>query len=374
MQTTNIRIVFLIRALDFGGAQRQLVALARGLRQAGHSVVIATFYPDLVYEKDLAEAGVETVSLAKRGRWDTIPFIWRLVRFLHAERPAVLHSYLGTSNMLAAAMKPLFPSVRMVWGVRASNLDMDNYDWLSRLSYKIECNLSHLADLIIVNSHAGFDFAAANGFPERKMVVVPNGIDTDRFQPRPDERERLRSRWGILEDEQLIGIIGRFDPMKDHANFLRAAALLARENGKARFVCIGDGPEPYRSVLHMLAEDLGLSSRLIWAGAMREMQNVYSAFDLACSSSANGEGFPNVVGEAMACGVPCVVTHVGDSAWIVGDEDRTVPPGDPEALAAALARALAAERVRLATDSRARIVEHFSVARLVDRTRQALCL
>ena len=127
----------------------------------------------------------------------------------------------------------------------------------------------------------------------------------------------MRLEWGIAECEKLIGQVGRLDPMKDHSTFLKAAALLAHERKDVRFVCVGEGPTGYRDELYSLAKTLGLASRLIWAGSRRDMPAVYNAFDVAVSSSRWGEGLPNVIAEAMACGVPCVVTDVGDSAFVV---------------------------------------------------------
>lgn len=206
------------------------------------------------------------------------------------------------------------------------------------------------------------------------MAVIPNGIDAERFHPDRKAGRRVRAEWGVGDDEFLIGIVGRFHPMKDHPNFLKAAALLARKRDDVRFVCVGDGPESYKSQLDKLVERLGLAQKLIWAGARSDMLAVYNALDIATSSSAYGEGFSNVVGEAMACGVPCVVTDVGDSAWIVGEAGRVVPPGDPEALASAWAEILALPKPEieaLSQMARHSIVTEFTCERLIERTEAA---
>jgi glycosyltransferase involved in cell wall biosynthesis len=365
-------ITFLIRSLNYGGSEGQLVALARELHERRHRVVVVVFYPGGPLEKELREAGVAVRGLDKRGRWDLAGFLLRLVRLLHEEKPDVLHGYLGSPNILTVLLKPIFPRTRMVWGVRASNMDLDRYDWLARLHYKVERRLSRFADLIVVNSRAGLNHAIANGFPKNKMVVVPNGLDTKRFSPDPEARRRVRAEWGVAESEELIGLVGRLDPMKDHPTFLRAAALLVRERGNVRFVCVGDGPADYRRELHALGEGLGLAQRLIWAGARGDMPAVYNALDIATSASY-GEGFPNVVGEAMACGVPCVATDVGDSASIVGETGVVVPPKNPEALATGWKISLGRDRSEMALKARLRVEENFSVERLVERTEKAIC-
>ena len=365
------KIVFLIRSLNIGGAERQLVALAKGLHSRGVPVLVVVFYSNGPLENELQIAGVPVAVLDKRGRWDVFHFFWRLLQLLRQEKPDVLHGYLSVQNLLSVLIKPIFPSMRIVWGVRASNMDLDCYDWLFRLVFHGECFLSRFADLIIVNSNAGKDYHQQHGFPERKMVVVPNGVDTKRFKPDPDARIRVRREWKISDHEKLIGLVGRIDPMKDHATFLRAAALLLQQRTDVRFVCIGDGPASYKSKLLTLASELGIENNLIWAGARNDMTAVYTALDIASSSSL-GEGFPNVIGEAMSCGVPCVVTDVGDSAWIVDDTGVVVPPQNPRALADGLELTLQRNNKSMAVRARKRVEENFGFDQLIEKTQKTL--
>jgi len=369
-------ILFLTRSLDRGGAERQLVVLAKGLARRGHAVAVAVFFGGGAYEAELAEDDVRVINLGKQGRWDILPFLNRLVRLLRKERPAVLHSYLGVPNILATIIKPLLPGIRIVWCVRASNVDLSRYDWLSRLAYSLECRLARFAGCIIANSCAGKRYAVANGFPEGKIVVIPNGIDTTYFRFDSKGRQQVRSEWALGEDEMLVGLVARLDHMKDHPTFLEAASRIARERHDVRFVCVGEGAADYAEVIKKHAVALGLSGRLIWAGARDNMPAVFSALDIATSSSS-GEGFSNTIAEAMACGVPCVVTDVGDSAFIVGDAGTVVAPGDGSAFAAAIQHLInlpPEERRALGDVGRARIVSEFSLDKLVQRTEQALGL
>ncbi len=362
-----MKILLLCRSLDGGGAERQIGILAKGLHQQGHEVAVAVFYANGPLKTELREIGVPILDLRKSGRWEVLPFFIRLVRVVWKLKPEVIYGFLGTPNILTAFLKPIFPKIRMVWGVRASNVDLDRYDWLSRLSYRIECQLSRFADLIICNSRAGQAYAAAHGYPREKMTVIPNGIDTERFKPDVATRVRVRKEWGVAENEMLIGLVARLDPMKDHPTFLRAAAVLARQRPDVRFVCVGDGAEPYKSELHKLASELGLDEKLIWAGSRQDMPAICSALDVA-SSSSYGEGFSNTIAEAMACGVPCVVTDVGDSALVVGGAGEIVPPAMPEALYEGfrvMLKRLSPELSKAARDS---IVNRFTNEQLVNTT------
>jgi len=173
----------------------------------------------------------------------------------------------------------------------------------------------------------------------------------------------------------LIGIVARLDPMKDHHTFLRAAAILANSRADARFVCIGAGPERYTSDLKTLAGEFGLGDKVIWPGLiLHDMPAAYNALDICCSSSSYGEGTSNAIAEAMACGVPCVVTDVGDSELIVGETGILVPPQNPEALSAgwvAMAERLSGDP-ELPYAVRERIESRFSLAALVRKTSETL--
>src|SRR5262249_16572772 len=245
--------------------------------------------------------------------------------------------------------------------------------WLHRVLYILECRLSNVADLIIANSEAGLDYAAAHGFPRVRMLVIPNGIDPESFRPDGEARQRVRAEWRIDADQKLVGLVARLDPMKDHPTFLKAASLLAKEREDLVFVCVGDGPEAYTRDLMEMSEQLGLATRVIWTGSRADLPAVYNALDLLVPSSVS-EGFPNVIGEAMACGLPCVATDVGDSRLIVGNHSEIVPPRDAEALKLAIAKCLSRPN-RDGSEAhfrRQRIVERFSIRELEVRTETAL--
>ena len=369
----TLRIVFLARSLGYGGAERQLVVLASGLRQRGHSVSVVTFYPGGELEPDLRSSGVRIRSLDKHGRWDVATFLTKLHRVLREESPNVLHSYLGMPNIVAGATRSLFPGMRVVWGERASNMDLSHYDWLSRFSTVLARVLSRTPDLVIVNSRAGFEYAAAHGYPRAKMIVIPNGIDAERFTPDGAARRRVRDEWQV-GTERLVGLVARLDPVKGHRTFLSAAAQLAHDRTDIRFVCVGDGDPEYGRAMQQLAAGLGIADRVRWVPARADMPAVYNALDVACVSS-DSEGFPNVLGEAMACGVPCVATNVGDVAWMLGRQASIAPVGDARELADRMRSLLeldAASIAAIAHEERERVVTQFSVASLVANTERAL--
>jgi len=371
MTEHRLRIVFLISSLGTGGTERQLVTLAKALAGRGWRVTVLVYYPGGAFEPELKQTDVELISLDKGSRWDIVGFPLRLMRVLRALRPDILHGYLPTANLWSLFMRPWLRRVRVVWGVRSSNMDLTRYERMTGVLYWLEARLSRFADMVICNSRAGMELAAFNKFPVARLRVVPNGIDTVRFCPDMVIRKKMRAEWGLGDDERLIGIVGRFDPMKDHRTFLEAAALIAVQASKVCFVVVGDRPRAYAEELVALARRLGISQYMIWAKTRKDMETVYNALDISVSSSSFGEGFPNVVGEAMACGALCAVTDVGDSAWIVQDTGQVVPPRDPRSLASAVLSLLgesASSRRARSMAARLRIVSEFSVETLGERT------
>ncbi len=364
-----MRLVLLVRSLGSGGTERQLCNLATGLRARGHEVSVAVFYRGGPFEEVLGQAGIPIWSLEKKGRWDTIGPARTLVQRLRGSRAEVLYSFLTPPNALAALLRPMLGRVRVVWGVRSCREEPAQYGRAGRLAMVLESGLSRLAHRIITNSEAARVFYIRRGFPAERTVEIPNGINLNVFTPTGAGRNIWRRQWAVGDGQPLVGMVARLDPLKDHPTFLRAAALVAQRRPEVRFVCVGAGDSAYRRELESLAGQCGLSGRLCWAGEQADVAGVFRALDLHVSASCS-EGFPNAVAEAMACGVPDVVTDVGDSARIVGDTGLVIRPGDPGALADAILSALA--QPRDPATLRGRIEALFSLDRMVARTESEL--
>lgn len=364
------RILFLIRSLEIGGAERQLVELVRHLDHSRFEVMVAIFYDRGQFRNDLKNIEkVSVVSLGKKSRWDVFPFFLRFLGLIRQFRPHVIHGYMDVANIFSL-MAGKLTQTKVVLGLRASNVDFSHYDWTRNASYKLAAWLSHYADKIIINSQAGRKYHLEHDF-NKNMEVIYNGIDTHRFRPAPESGQALRAEWGIENHEILIGIVGRLDPMKGHPVFIQAASIVASRIPHTRFVCAGDGSISYTKELQNLGKTLGLGNGLLWPGKHNDVPALYNALDLLVSASCYGEGFSNVIGEAMACGIPCVVTDVGDSRFIVGETGKVLPPNDPQALAETLTQLLSEGSEHwhgLGKKARQRIEENFSIPKMVAST------
>jgi len=343
-----------------------LIELVRGLDKHRFELTVCTLYDGGALRQELADLShVKLLSLGKKGRWDVLPLLARLERVVLAARPHLIHGYMPVANELALLMAWRVGAA-CIWGLRASNMDLAGYGWASQATFLAGALGSRFADAIIVNSAAGMGHYSAHGYHSERMTVISNGIDCDRFRPDAQARDRIREELGVTWGTRLIGLVARLDPMKDHDNFLNAAAHLSQGSEALRFVCVGDGPSDYTHTLQSKARRLGLD--VAWLGEREDMSAVYNALDIAVMTSSFGEGFPNVIAEAMASGTPCAVTRVGDAALLVGDTGISVPSRQPKALADAIRSLLERDDEALSSlgaAARARIEAKFSISRLV---------
>lgn len=370
-----MRVALLIRALDRGGAERQLVMLAGGLVRRGHDVHVLSFYGGGKLTAELKDTGANFRAVTKHGRWDMAGFFVRLVRELRRIEPEVVYSSMPAANIMGALIRPLTRKPDVVWRLASSEMDLSEYHWFPALSYRVEAMLASIPELIVANSSAGRAAALGRGYPAEKVNVVVNGIQTGVFEPRRDSGHALKRAWGLDEGKWTVGQVARSDPKKGYEEFLAAAKILCEQRADVQFVCVGVDSGDYTLRLKDEAERKGIADRVIWRGIEDDMVPVYNAMDINTLASRFGEGFPNAVGEAMACGVPCVVTDVGDSAVIVGDCGGVVAPGSPEQLAQGWMRLLSrleTGREGLNDKARKRIVENFSVDRYIDETEKLL--
>ena len=365
-----MKLCYLVRRMDQGGAQNQLLETVKHLDKTRFNISILTFYDGGQYWAEINRLeGVSVANLNKSGRWDSVGFLSRLRGRLQQVQPEVLHSYIGTTNIFSVFMKLFFPKMKVVWAIRNSKPEIRDFDLPGQGVFFLERRVARFVDLIIANSNAGKRYYSQKGFPENKITVIPNGIDTERYHPDEKARIQVRSEWGVAPEEKVIGAAGRLVPIKDWPNFFKAAALLLGKRPGVRFVVIGDGSSQYRDQLEKLTKELGIESRIVWTGLRNDMEMVYNGLDIFTSTSFYGEGFSNTIAEAMSCDIPCVVTDVGDAALIVKGIGKVVPPGDSKALCDAWLEVINESAIASQQKmGRKRIQEDYSLIQMAERT------
>ena len=360
-----MRLMLLIRSLHEGGAERQLVTLACALKLRDIPVSVMTLY-DGPMRAELEQNGVNIIDLRKRGRWDVL-FLGRMIREIRLWYPSAIYCFGGTI-LFTVLVRAFVKNTKLIWGIRASNMDFGFYDGLSRILLRFYPIFAHFSDLIICNSEMGKKHVLNMGFPKGRTVVVSNGINTDKWVFDNKSRTMLRKTWGIPQKIPLIGIVARIDPIKDHKTFIRMAALCYKSRPDLKFVVIGNNIDAaYTKELKEFAKDLLGDSTLIWAGNHTNMSAVYSALDVLVLTSLS-EGFPNVIGEGMACEVNVVSTNAGDAKRIIDDTGIITDIGDAEGLMHGVLTILADEAQKRNAYARDRIIKYYSVDLMLNLT------
>lgn len=355
-------VMHVIAGLGTGGAEGTLARLVQVPGPFRHLIVSLT--GDGAWGERLRYAGIEVVNLGMRRGAPSPLGLWRLARLMRRLRPTVVQTWMYHGDLLGILAAPLAGDFPVVWNLRCSNMDLSFYRRTTRWVMHILASLSSRPDAIVANSWAGQRWHEQIGYRARKWVLIPNGIDVETFRPNPQARRKWLERLGIAPDTVLVGMAARRDPMKDHETLLSAMSQVSVDVACAM---VGEKIDSSDSALAQLASQASKPIHLL--GYCQDMPGFMAALDIAVLASKFGEGFPNVVAEAMACGVPCVVTDVGDAAVIVASTGKIVPARDATAMADAIS-ALAtdhAERVRLGALARERIVLHYALPRVASR-------
>ncbi|WP_284337814.1 glycosyltransferase family 4 protein [Comamonas sp. NoAH] len=339
-------ILHVITSLEDGGAEAVLFRLCTADNTHTHSVISLM---NLGKYGPLLEArGVKVHTLdmpAGRLTLQGLKRMWKLLREAKKEyeqKDLAIQTWMYHSDLVGGVVARVSGIRNIVWGIHHSILEKGKTKASTRLIAKINAVLSHwVPEIIVCCAEKSRAIHEEIGFSSRKMKVIPNGYDLQKFAPAPVEAKHLRQQWGIAENMLLLGMVGRFDPQKDHDNLFKALALLKKQGLEFRCVLVGRGMGDANQEIRSLLQHHDLEERMLLLGQRNDIPAVMSALDLHVLSSS-AEAFPNVIAEAMACETLCVTTDVGDAALMVGGTGWVVPPSNPKALADGIQDAVSA--------------------------------
>jgi glycosyltransferase involved in cell wall biosynthesis len=347
-----------INGLDAGGAEAQLAQLMIHAPCFAEGALLVSLTAGGVWAERLRAVGLPPVELGMARGGPSLAGLSALARLVRTLRPAIVQGWMYHANLaatFAVALSGRRRATRLLWGLRASDLDLAAYGPSTRWAVRLSAWASRCPAAIVANSEAARAAHERLGFRPRRIVVVPNGIDTGRFRPDAAARRSLRAELGLDPTKPVIVHVARVDPMKDHATFLAALDRVA----PTTTLLVGAGTKA-------LPDRAGL----LRLGVRHDIERVLASADVFISSSAFGEGFSNAIGEAMACALPVVATDVGDARLVVGDAGVIVPPRDAAALAHAIQGMLdrgPEARAALGRAARERIETNFTIAKAAER-------
>ncbi len=298
------------------------------------------FSPSVICLTDIGEIGAQISALGVRvealgmrhARFNVMPFI-RLVQHMREIRPDVVHTWMYHADLVGGLAARFAKATTLIWSVRSADFLGEHTRWSTKLLLALCVRMSSwLPDVILYNSEKGIVFHRACGYSARNNVVITNGVDLKEFTPNTLARLAVREELGLASDTPLIGLIGRFDRLKNHAGFIQAAAYLHRMIPNVHFLMAGARVDWGNRELVQWVHEYKLSMHCHLLGSRMDIPRIIAALDVA-SLSSSSEAFPNVLIEALACGVPCISTNAGDASLILGDDRWIVPIGDMGGLA-----------------------------------------
>ena len=364
-------VAHVITCLNDGGAEAVLYRLCLADQQNSH--VVISLQGEGKYGPLLATAGIPVHCLNMPSRLITPVDIWRLARLLHHLRPDVVQTWMYHADLFGGVVARAVGLRSVFWGIRQTNLKKGTTRRTTILVARLNALLSPWIPKRIVScSQKGVVVHQALGYAKDKFRVIPNGYDLSHLAPDSHSRSALRSKLDVPDGMPVLGIVARFNPQKDHLNLICALGLLKQSDRDFRCLLIGDGMTDANADLMAWLDTHNIRAQVLLLGPRSDIPSVMNALDVHVLSSSYGEGFPNVLCEAMACGTPCVTTDVGDAGLIVAKTGWVVPARS----AVALAQAMTAAIEQLVADplawehrqneARLRILNNFSIEKMVD--------
>lgn len=364
-----LKILHLITSLNTGGAEMMLFKLLSNMDRSQFESCVVSMLDKGNLGDLLEQKGIRVYQLNMKRGIPSLSSIAALRKILGEEKPDIVQTWLYHADLLGTLVGKSTGVKRLVWNIRCSYMDLSQYSPMTKMVLKMLTFLSRRPDAVIVNSTQGQEVHGQLGYRPKRWVTLFNGFEPDRFKMAdPEEKSALRKEFGFPEQTLLLGTVARYDPMKGYPVLMGAAKrVVANTSKQIRFVLVGKGVNDSNGELMKLISENGLSGYVTLLDERKDVPRILSMLDIYISPSI-GEGFPNVIGEAMCCGVPCVATDTGESRRLVSDYGIVVQPGDPAALADGILAMLDKDnREALGAAGRRFIEENFHIRRIAEQ-------
>jgi len=361
-----MKVLHLINTLSTGGAEMHLLTLCRYLKRQNVEIVVVCLREHVKDSRslrlDFEEEAIRVINLQADSRYDSL-FLGRIARVLREERPDILHTHLPRADFAGAFARVFHPGLVWVCSVHA----IYSENWSGRWSLPLFNLLWRRADVMVCISHAVREWLVGRGVPPDKARVIHYGIEPAKFS---EPRVNLRAQWG-LNDNAVVGSIGRLEPQKGHDLLIQAMPELCMRVPSARLLIAGHDPRGYGATLRRLIDRLGLEEKVRLVGFQEDVVSFLNALDVFAFASSS-EGFGQVLVEAMAAAKPVVASKISPLTEIAvdGNTGLLVEPGDPTAFANAIMSLLKnpIERERMGLRGRERVKKFFTAERMARQT------
>lgn len=365
-----VRVLHVISGLNIGGAELMLKRLIESqLESPQYQHMVVSLTELGVIGPQLQAKGVRVVDLQMKGFTSTLSALYHLYSLIREYSPAIVQTWMYHADFLGGLAARAAGHRNVIWGIRTTDLERGGKR-STRVIRMLCAKLSKIVPIqIVCAAEASKKVHIQIGYDAAKMLVIPNGFDFSRLYASDEQRVAFRKAISLTDDHLVVGSLGRFNPVKDQANFIAATRLLADHYPMIRFLMVGRGLDKDNEALIRLINETGFADRYVLLGERQDVAVCLKSMDIFCLHSQT-EGFPNVLGEAIAVGVPCVSTDVGDASILLGGNGILVPPGDALSLSKGLEQMIQKndkERRQSASDARARLLNEFNLSLTSER-------
>ena len=361
-----MKIVHIITGLRDGGAEKTLYKICRYDNQNEHSVI--SLQKGGKYFPLLKNLGVKVYCVNMS--FFSIFKIFNIINLLRFLKPDLVQTWLVHGDFIGSIAARLSGIKNIVWNVRYSNFELGKTKLITIVLIKTLAKLSFfIPKLIVVVSKSAKKTCNELGYYKKKLRLITNGYNLLTLKPNRYHKPYIKKKFKIKNKIPLIGTVARFDPKQDHVNLLKALSVVKAKNIDFFCVLVGSGMNKFNKKLVSEISKLGLTNYVKLLDTTHNIPRTMNDLDIHIQSSSYGEGFPNVVAEAMACGTPCVVTNVGDAAYIVGKTGWVVPPKNSIKLAKAIEIAISEVKTvnwkKRCNQARLRIKKNFDIKKMI---------
>jgi glycosyltransferase involved in cell wall biosynthesis len=332
-----MKIIHIITSLGDGGAEHTLYKICKYDNTNKHIVI--SLKSSGKYFSLLQKIGIKVYCLDIG--FFSIHKFFSLIKLIYYLKPDIVQTWLVHADFIGGIAARLAGIKKIIWNVRYSNFELGKTKINTILIVKILVKLSFIIPkFIVIVSKKAKKFYEIEGYDKNKLIFIPNGYDLSILKINKTQKIDFKKKIKIKKFLPLIGNVARYNPKKDHLNLIRALSIIKERNINFFCVLVGSNINENNTILISEIRRLKLSANIKLLDQTDDILKVMNGLDIYIQSSSYGEGFPNVVAEAMSCGTPCIVTDVGDASYILGKTGWVVPPKNPKRLADAIKKAL----------------------------------
>lgn len=366
----TIKITHIITGLGVGGAETMLLKMLTQCDRKNFDVSVISLTSQVPMASTIEKQGIPVIVIGMRAGKVRIPDLLKLRQKIRELNPDLIQTWMYHADLIGGLIAWTCGIRKIIWSIRNGNLSRSAIKGNTIIVAKISAALSHILPATISScSKIAAEVHIRAGYSREKIRVISNGFDLAKFRPDKTAKEKLINDISLNGDPIIIGIVARFDPQKDHRSFIQAATMIADQLPNAHFVMMGTNIDAQNMELMDWINASGKADRFVLLGRRDDVPALIPGLDVLVQSSI-GEAFPNVLGEAMACGVPCIATDVGDSAEIVADTGYIVPASRPDRLAEAILAFFSLpkeQRENMSIKARERVATHYDIAAITQQ-------